>query len=248
MAYQDLIPVLQETGLDYYSARLLYGGVKGRILIPAGAWNIRVNAYAAIDYTVGYVARVNGEPSWDYSGLQGISDDDWNTAPWERDGQGTLSAAATDDWQCRNTGGHALIMASNIAHHQATVVPCWLYMLPIAARGVWSKLEVYFNVDVAGFKGLDWNKANAPVFTYPAGPKFIDGTSAPGPQPDPVTPPLPTWPPIPMPDPEPEPVKPPTVELMPNLDLVIQEVVCRGEVVKGPWTLIFENDYWRLKS
>ena len=199
--------MIQGTDQDYYVAKTVLGGVKGRLLIPQGAWNIRVNAYAAIDYTVGYVARVNGAPAWDYSGLQGLSDDVWNGAAWERDNQGTIAAAAVDDWQCRNRGGHSLIITSNIAQSQATLIPCWLYLLPIAARGTWSKLEIYFNINKTGWMDWDWNKAHAPVVTYPAGPKFITADGVP-PVPGPVDPPEPPnpFPPFDPPDPTPEPV------------------------------------------
>ena len=99
-SYPDIIGVLLETGQDYWAVSLSSGGIAGRVLLPAGAWNIRVNAYAQQSAYVGYVARVDGQPSWDYSGVYGCSEAAWVTAPWEH-GQGTLQDACVADWQAK---------------------------------------------------------------------------------------------------------------------------------------------------
>ena len=91
-SYPDIIGVLHETDHDFLTVSLSYGGLHGRVLLPAGAWTVRVNAYASQSSNVGYVARVDGPPSWDYSGVYGCSVAAWVTAPWEH-GQGTLQDA-----------------------------------------------------------------------------------------------------------------------------------------------------------
>ena len=194
MTYQDLIGTLQETGQDYWAVRMTYGsGIAGRALLPAGAWNVRVNAYAQQSAYVGYVARVDGAPSWDYSGVNGCSETAWASAPWEQ-GQGTLQDAVVDDWQAKKVDGTASVIASNVAKRQALVGPRWLYLMPLIRSGSVYKLEIFFHIQKAGWQGWDWNKANAQVMTYPHGPKFLDYDGTPLP-----LPPIPDPPPNPVP-------------------------------------------------
>lgn len=227
----DVGQLIDSTKYDnYFLDWKIYSPSAYRVLIPAGAYDLRVSAYASQSAYVGYVARVDGEPSWDYSEVYGCSREEWNAAPWKPDNKGTVVKAELDDWQVQKQDGTAGIIQSNAGESNTIAVPHWLYLLPIASTGTIHMLQISLKVLKSLWKGWTWNRQNAIVRTYPHGGKFVTRSGGQ------VLPP--------------NPFDKPVVELFDDLSIVVQEVTYRGDVVKGPWTLQYEKGMngWRLKT
>lgn len=218
--------------------------------LPGGLVRVVAEFYANPNALVGAAVRANVHPVLNYDGIKIAC---WDQYPWCRDGSGDLSKLAAGDMQFRNSGGHGTI----VNHYQTepSTQGSWLYFQMI---GVPFHFQYNAWVNAAAYR--DWydNVPMPPPSSQSDG--FVDAWQYTG-----VCDDVDSEPPndVPPADPPDNPLNViagiirrrtgqdqvqavPGVELHDNLDIVIQECTYQGQVVKGPWTLRFDRDCWRL--